>query len=1031
MRGAVVIALVFAGPLLRAADREGVNIVGCSASGRCASVSMNSVARVSPQLDFAWIWTSNMPPRRVDAKDLMKAVTDGPARGEEPASLRLRPSPTEQGESLTAIAGPIQMWTEVPEDLLPRFECREAVSIPVWSNDVYRVRFASNNRTSLWTDVRAGARTIPLFTFGAREIAVQDFKGKPLPEAAVSILRVGAGFERSEVIARQETDRAGRLLLPNAAGVQNVALVVTHPDHAPSTVTGRLEDLPAEVRLKRGAALSGRVTRRERRTNVPVEGASVALEAWIDGSSALYAKQVLTAADGSFRVSCIPRGKLSVAIARDGLAVWRDELDADSELMELAVVMQPEATTVLKISNDVGEPVPAAIVKLAGESHRANASGSVRLRGLDPYRDANIVVSAPGMLATDAKLTSPVQRETPVTLQRGVMVRGSCVGPDKSSVGGGHVTARFGNRDATVPLLEDGRFELTLPPNRTGELSIVSNSGQDLTLSFETGEPGTAKDIGAIVLQQGTVVRGRVVNGEQGPVALARVWTLKPSPEGPIVAWLRRHLAETTTGEDGSFELRGLTEAPVVLRVEAPGFARLHIEVAPDPAVRTLDLGDLALTPGSDVTIETEQKEGSIAELDLRGLWLPADLLVSPVSNGAAIFKHVSSGDYRARVRNGRSIECTTEVHVSAGEGSEVSCTNARVRVSGRVLVGERAARGGSLVWTADDAAPTQAMIVNRYSPGGLRQQQSFGGPSASVTVVVEDDGSFRTSDVGPGRWNVALATGDGAIARGVVVDVPRGSEFACTVRYQAGTLRGVVLEPDGRPARNATVTDMRDGQRTRARPDGTFVLAGLRGGVARLVAETAELRSEVVEEEIGDGDAGAHVEIRLRRTSRSTIPIRLRDSAGAPASGAFVFVEVPARPPTILTTDSDGTVAFRIPAEGATRLRVAALAAGEWSLGDWVSLEEIREQGLSVRVPRGGLLAIRGAKDQAAIEVGSASGWSVSTMLRLLGIPLARSEDALRVAGLPPGSYSVHEKDRHRLIAIDAGGVVDVDMNE
>ena len=989
-------------------------IVACSAGGRCEVVEN----KVPADAESAWIWTARTVPVRVAVAELDRAMT----RKHEPvAELRLRPSAPLENETRSVIAAPPEMWTEVPEALLPRYECGETAAIPVRPGAATRIRVVSQSRTSLWLDVMPGAHDVPLVALAPREIEVFGADGKPLAGARVSLMRAGSGFDSARVVARQDTDAPGRLVLPNALGTQRAALVVTHADHAPATLTGRIEELPAQVRLARGAELSGRVVRVENGKAVPVAGAAVSLEAWIDGSQALFAKTAATDADGAFRVASIPAGRLSVTVTRAGLATWREEIDLKTS-ERLDVELQPEAEVAIAVRDDAGAPVAGAAIKTAGKMQRTDEKGVARVRGLAPDRASTINVTAAGMLGAEMTLSAPLPRETEVKLERGVVVRGSCVTADGAPVEGGKATARYGNADQTVALAADGTFEVTVPARQSVALAISSAAHPDHQLTFDSGEPGSAHDAGRIVLTEGTVVRGRVTDAAGAPIALARVWALKAGAEGPIVAWARGRIAETATGEDGSFALNGLDfSAAPTLRVDAPGYARRYIELAPD-ALNQHDLGDLVLTPGG--SIELAAGEDGVAEIDLRGQGLPADVVSVPVAGGRATFRDIAEGRHRVRVRKGRSIACETEVTVAAGEDVRADCASDAMRVTGRVAVGDRAARGGSLVWSRDDATTLPGMILNRFSPGGLKQQQTYGAPSETVVVPVEDDGTFATDSLRPGSWNVTFTAHAGAASRSVAVAVPRQDSFNCVVQYAGGEIRGLVTGPDGQPRGNVTVTDLRDGHRTRTAADGSFHLGGLGAGVARIVAELDDLRSSVVEQEVTEN---APVALRLQPRQREAVAIRVLDSTAAPAQGAFVFVEIRGEYPVILTTSAGGTAELRLPAERREQLRVATVARGEWFLGDWTAIDNLGES-MTVRVPKGGTILLRGARE-TDVALTSISGWSVSMMLRRLGAAPVRGDDALRLAGLPPGVYAVDANGASRTVTVAANRVTETDL--
>ncbi len=75
---------------------------------------------------------------------------------------------------------------------------------------------------------------------------------------------------------------------------------------------------------------------------------------------------------------------------------------------------------------------------------------------------------------------------------------------------------------------------------------------------------------------------GRLVSARDGEaVAGARVWMPRPSEEGALLAWVDRDILQGVSGVDGRFRLSGLPESPLMLRIDAAGFARTHLPVTP------------------------------------------------------------------------------------------------------------------------------------------------------------------------------------------------------------------------------------------------------------------------------------------------------------------------------------------------------------------------------------------------------------------------------------------------------------------
>lgn len=1008
------------------AEAGEASLVFCSSSGHCEPRTSADIRHpVAGDVAFVWIWTANSSPRRIDARDLQSVLADLD-RERDPARLTITPSAGIEEEVRHVIAAPLPMWREVPEGMLPRHRCAEAVTIPARHDELWRARVVSQTRTSLWTDVRPGAHFVPLLPAAPAAVTVSDADGQAVAKAQVTILRVRSGFDRSDIIARLEADKSGLVAIPNASGVDRVTLTVTHPRYAPETVAARIEELPATIVLDRGSDLEGFVRRRDGKRIVPVEGARVSVEAWIDGSSTLFAKEATTDAQGRFRIPSVPPGTAGVTISRKLFAVWRQNIDLDAAA-RIEVILEPEAMVILQVFDEAGDPIAGASASFESTVWQTSIRGEVHLTGLERDRDTNVVVRAMGFIPSQVVVRPAEEPEMRIVLGRGVMIRGVCVDEEGRAVDTGRATIASEQTDRTVELQPDGSFEVTVSPRTSVSLTITSTTGADLHRSIDTGDPGSKVDLGRLVVPSGYAVRGRVVDAEGAPASLARIWAVKPSVQGEMVSWMRRSIAQTNSGQDGVFDLRGLEPVTLTVRVDAPGFARHSFQIAPDASRTVEDVGEVILRRGGKVTVQAGGEGALTAELDLGRSNSPADLLTSPVSTGFARFMHVPAGQYRVRVRRERLIECEVAATVREDEETRVTCESSPVLVRGTVSIGGRRARGGSLVWAMNDDTQAHAIILNRFSPGGLKHQESYGGPLASTVVPVGESGSFTSQELRAGMWNVTYIGLAGTRASGVTMDVPARASFECVLNYHGGEIRGVVKDLAGSP-RRGVVSDLRDGTRTRVGEDGRFSLSGIPYGTARVVAESGDLRSPVVEVEISEGGA-PEIELSLFPLQRRVVTLRVQDSSGMPAPGAFIFVESSGRAPVILTTDAGGAASFRLAEDDQPRLRVAAVASGQWTFGDWMSIND-QERDVIVRVGKVGILSIGGSSEGHFVRIVSLTGWDVSAMLRSIGVPIRLNEPSIAISGLPPGAYVVAMNALLRNVYVEANRVTEVDFS-
>lgn len=140
------------------------------------------------------------------------------------------------------------------------------------------------------------------------------------------------------------------------------------------------------------------------------------------------------------------------------------------------------------------------------------------------------------------------------------------------------------------------------------------------------------------------------------------------------------------------------------------------------------------------------------------------------------------------------------------------------------------------------------------------------------------------------------------------------------------------------------------------------------------------------------------------------------------PVAGAFVFLEEEGRGQRLLTAGLDARVAVRIELPLPPRVRLAALANGTWSLGEWKEWSELSETETLV-VGTGGSMRLESASHTGSPRLLSPQGWDVSWLLTRLGArPSLAPGHALEVHGLPEGVYTVSMEGITSPVTVRAG---------
>jgi protocatechuate 3,4-dioxygenase beta subunit len=176
------------------------------------------------------------------------------------------------------------------------------------------------------------------------------------------------------------------------------------------------------------------------------------------------------------------------------------------------------------------------------------------------------------------------------------------------------------------------------------------------------------------------------------------------------------------------------------------------------------------------------------------------------------------------------------------------------------------------------------------------------------ATATSGPDGRFRLEPVPPGLPVTVAARAAGYAEARDTVKVERGAEAAGTVELllpRAGLVRGIVLDPEGRPLPAARVYAVPDGVPSlledpraavtvnhrifealdaKADEQGRFELGGVPLGALQLMiaAHPDHVRSAPVEVRLAAGSPEAAVELRLQRWG--TLVVQVVDAEGRPA---------------------------------------------------------------------------------------------------------------------------------------------------
>ena len=856
-----------------------------------------------------------------------------------------------------------------------------------------------------------------------RHIKLVDERNRPLV-ASVSLISTGTS---PSVIAQLRSDSRGDLELPSIPDREPLSFVVSEPAHAPLAFAARVSQLPPTLVMRPGSTVAGRFIDQKKK---PVAGVHISTEGWLGDGAAVVARKTTSDAEGVWKIEQLPQQKLVIAGQHEGFVPFRREIAVATSSEQLGtIVLEPGVdVTLLMVDDQTGRLVSGARVDAKlGRTATADAKGRAVLHDVSALSPFDLSARAEGFLPREASLAPPFRKENRIDLTRGFTVKGQFLTSAGQAIDSASVRVTSGSQSRDVPMAK-GAFQLVLPPDVESSLEFRSPSTRDFSRAI-SGRRGGVQDLGTLHPPSGLEVKGHVVNAAGAPVGGASIWAPRPSSSGALVAWARGDILRTESDEKGEFTLTGLGSEPLLLRLDGAGFARAFRDLAPATGNDNVDLGELMMREGGVVKVlAPSRSEDMTARIALRADNEDIDTLDASVRDGIATFLHIPAGHVVVRVLRGRSIICQKEVEVEeTRQPLEVDCSSDVLTVSGTVLVGQRPASGGTLIWSSPlPTTPVEGIILNHDTALGARQQQVFGG-NADVSVRVGDDGRFQTDDLRAGDWRARWISLDGGATEPQAIVITPQTAASIILQFADGVIRGVVVDSEAHPVRHASVREVTSGGGfAMSGDDGVFAIAGLLPGIHRVRAELRDLASEVADVDLKPGRAADPVTLVVAHKSRSEVAVRLVANDGQPLPNGFVFLDS-AGGIQVASTDASGTATISFPVELPVSLRCAAYANGAWVLGDWIGRDSLGDV-VMLRMTEWGSMVISTEESGGAVSIQRADGWNLSMLLmRLGGRPMVTKGTPLRIEGLPPGEYSVSLSDFRQTVKIVRGEVASV----
>lgn len=990
--------------------------------------------RIDSAVQSRWCWSADSPPARREATDLLAG--ESIERATESIVVQLVPPVEGLCAKLEVIAAPTEMWREVPEGLLPRWPAGEGCSVELVRarGEAWRVRAVGPKAGSWWVDLAARSSRARLETAPAeplRFVAV-DREGSPVKDPRLELLALG-GRGQPRNLARF-SGTAGAIEVAALPSAERIVALFRAPGFAAQRFEGLPAALPKRITLEPSATVIGRLADQD---DMPIEGAQVVVEAWLDEAATILARrQAASGADGRWTIDDLPRGEAVVVATAPRFATSKQIVDLDARRTDLGtIVLHPGATRHVVVVDPEALPIEGARVEPTGlRATLTDGAGQAELAGLPRSQAVEVKVDAAGFEARTLMVEIGPAEPLTVILERAFVIVGRFASARGDAAPHSRVELLHGNTSLYQTLEPSGDFELELPPETAIEARFSSPTTRRLVHHIEPGSGGEIRDLGELRAPAGRSASGRVLDAsDASPVLAARVWLPRPSSDDPLSAWFHGDVVETTTDAEGRFRLGGLDASASEVQVEARNLAvgRFRVPPAADGEDST-ELGDLSLEGGATVEaqVEGEVSSRALARLDLTGRWLEPDMLTTPVHEGSARFEHVPQGRATLTVVDGRRLVCEETVEIEDGSDSVVvRCRKSTMTVSGSVEVAGLRDGPGRLIWLPE-APVSPSLISRRASPLGLETSQAFGGGRPQVDVNVTADGYFTTGELRSGRWEVVWRPESGGSSQPIVVELPRLAQVEVPLTFLGHAIAGRVIDLEGTAVEGARVRELGSGTLVWSGRDGGFRFVGIADGTYFVRADARGEESATVQLELAAGEAAEPVELVLgTRDREETLRILTVDGDELPVAGAFVFLDT-GQGLRILTADGAGRAAARLDPPFPNRVRLAGWTHGQWYLGTHLPYPEVLEVQQILALLPGGRLVVHSEDVSRAVQIAAPGGWDLSNLMARLGQPpVAAPGLPLIVEGLPPGYYEVTADGRRWQRTVELGRETALDL--
>jgi hypothetical protein len=973
--------------------------------------------------EAVWWWTPSCAPQKLQG--------DAKAQCTAPREIRVQAVDARDRAAgdVRVLWGTEEMLRDLPDARLPHVvtssEGRASIAAAP-DQDVW-IRLDGPHVATNWRRTTRQENTVRLAARSAATVRlrVEGTDGEPVVRARLALTPLSCALLCPERLLLHDT--GDELAVAGVAGT-TYRLTVWSDSHAPASriLTADAAEEVA-VSLAPGAAVSARVVDGERKSMADVR---LQVQYRLPDMRATIDRTGRSSADGMVRVAGLPRAEVEWAIAAGGHARRVREAslaDGDVSLGEITLVASRSAR--VRVVDPARQPVRGARVSARGSAAaKTNADGVVKFDDL-PRTDVEVEVAADGFLEAGTVLGMD-DKEATLVLDRGSVVKATLVREaDGQAPAGVRVRVTNAGHDSLATIDDGGDFAVAAL--RPGPVRLVVSAAD--VQPFDTGTltigEGETIDLGVLVLGSGLALRGTLVDESGAPVSGATVRALRAGGDAPALAHVLGNWISTTSSDDGSFVLTGLTPGAQLVTAAAPGFAeRVVPAVFVEEKTREEDLGTIELARGKrvEVVCRPAKRCGAEAALLIAGADFPFLAIRGALAEGRATLHAVPPGELLLRLTRDQQTVYEKTVEISgASDTARAEIVLPSVRVAGVVTIGDRRARGGSLLFKRNvHDAGVPIFVRQKTDAGSTIGTEVLGAFGSSTTATVAEGGSFAVEDLQPGAYDVTFR-GPSAATEPVRITVADIADQTLDLRFEGHEVAGVVLDRDERAV--AAHLELVDAagvtHKATSGTDGRFALLGVAGGPVKIMATAPAGRGRL---EIDPSDPSARpIVVRLTEEPRA-LTVNVADANGQPAAGVLVFARTPQRM-FAASTDRDGRAEFRDPGDAPVTL-AAHRPGGTWAFGQTQGDTPAR----LVLPVRCGTLIARSSTGSAPATIVSPYGFPLHQVLPMVGMSTQLGGGAsLQIAGLPQGAYLLARGPKQRQVTIHPGEVAVEDFSD